>query len=553
MQFRPLLWLPVLLACQLVTGAQAQNAGGAAALSGQVSSTEEGAMEGVLVNARRDRSTITVTVVSDQQGRYSFPADRLDPGKYTLSIRAAGYDLDGPQSVDVAAGGSSADIKLVKTKNLANQLSNAEWMNSVPGSDKLKATMLRCVGCHTLQRVFTSKHTAVEWPAIFRRMGTYSPGSVPTAPQPLLPGPRGERPPFPQSQYQAVAEWLGSVDLSSGNKPDYALKTLPRPKGAATKVIITEYDLPRKEAQPHDVIVDADGMAWYSDFGSQFAGILDPKTGKATDIALPVLRPEQPKGGLDIEFDPEGNAWVSMMYQSGIVRIDRKTHEVKAYPFPKELLSANSNASMVSPQHADVDGKVWTNNQEMHASYRVDIKTGAYENLGVSKDASGKQVSGYGMPTDAGNNLYLLQMAGAEIGRVDAKTKAVEIYSTPRPNTAPRRGSVDAQNRLWFGEYGGNAIGMFDPKTKTMREWQLPTAWGAPYDAVLTKTGEAWTGSMVTDLVSRLDVESEKYTEYLLPRPTNIRRVFVQETGPRPVLWIGSNHGASIIKVEPLN
>jgi streptogramin lyase len=86
-----------------------------------------------------------------------------------------------------------------------------------------------------------------------------------------------------------------------------------------------------------------------------------------------------------------------------------------------------------------------------------------------------------------------------------------------------------------------------------MREWQLPTAWSAPYDAILTKTGEAWTGSMVTDLVSRLDVESEKYTEYLLPRPTNIRRVFVQETGPRPVLWIGSNHGASIIKVETLN
>ena len=97
MQFRPLLWLPILLACQLVTGAQAQNAGGAAALSGQVSSTEEGAMEGVLVSARRDGSTITVTVVSDDKGRYSFPAERLEPGHYTISIRAVGYDLDGPE------------------------------------------------------------------------------------------------------------------------------------------------------------------------------------------------------------------------------------------------------------------------------------------------------------------------------------------------------------------------------------------------------------------------------------------------------------------------
>jgi hypothetical protein len=41
--------------------------------------------------------------------------------------------------------------------------------------------------------------------------------------------------------------------------------------------------------------------------------------------------------------------------------------------------------------------------------------------------------------------------------------------------------------------------------------------------------------------------------EYLLPRPTNIRRVVVDESGPRPALWVGSNHGASIVKVEPVD
>jgi hypothetical protein len=41
--------------------------------------------------------------------------------------------------------------------------------------------------------------------------------------------------------------------------------------------------------------------------------------------------------------------------------------------------------------------------------------------------------------------------------------------------------------------------------------------------------------------------------DYLLPRTTNIRRVFVDQSGERPVLWVGSNHGASIIKVEPLD
>jgi streptogramin lyase len=64
---------------------------------------------------------------------------------------------------------------------------------------------------------------------------------------------------------------------------------------------------------------------------------------------------------------------------------------------------------------------------------------------------------------------------------------------------------------------------------------------------------EVWTGSMLNDLVARLDTKTGEVTEYLLPRSTNIRRVFVEETGPRPVLWVGSNHGASIVRVEPLD
>src|SRR5262245_32676282 len=65
----------------------------AAALSGTVSSQAEGAMEGVLVGAKRAGSTIAIWVVSNANGRYSFPRDRMEPGRYALSIRAIGYEL----------------------------------------------------------------------------------------------------------------------------------------------------------------------------------------------------------------------------------------------------------------------------------------------------------------------------------------------------------------------------------------------------------------------------------------------------------------------------
>src|SRR3954467_2289425 len=188
------LWFLASLGVALLAGpapAQAQSA----ALTGQVSSADEPAMEGVLVSAKKAGAAVTVTVVSNEQGRYAFPADRLDPGNYTISIRAVGYKLDGPKTAEVAAGAPPpADLKLGKVKNLTAQLSSGEWLVSMPGEDKQKAFLTQCVGCHTLQRVLTSTHSPAEFEQVFLRMSRYSPGSSPTQPQPLLPGPHAQRP-----------------------------------------------------------------------------------------------------------------------------------------------------------------------------------------------------------------------------------------------------------------------------------------------------------------------------------------------------------------------
>src|SRR6266404_4744618 len=389
-----------LLAGLTTIGANAQT------LSGKVSSIEEGLMEGGLVSAKKEGSTVTTTVASNTKGEFSFRADRIEPGRYNVTIRAAGYVLAGPKQVDVAAGAlASADIKLAKAKSIQAQLSSGEWIMSAPGDDRTKSFLPDCVGCHTLQRVFSAIHTPEEWKNVFARMGRYAPESVPTRPQLLLQGgPRSERPRVPANMMDAAAQFLVNANVNNPDNEGYNFKTLPRPKGRSTHVIVTEYDLPRKEALPHDVIVDADGHAWYSDFGNQFVGELDPKTGKVQDYELPLLRAEQPKGSLDLQFDPEGNLWVAMMYQAGIAKIDRKTKEVKTYPFPKEWLSPSTQASMVSPGSSNADGKVWTNNQEAHFLYRLDVKTGKFEDMGEATAADGKKISGYGIPTDKENN-----------------------------------------------------------------------------------------------------------------------------------------------------
>jgi virginiamycin B lyase len=65
--------------------------------------------------------------------------------------------------------------------------------------------------------------------------------------------------------------------------------------------------------------------------------------------------------------------------------------------------------------------------------------------------------------------------------------------------------------------------------------------------------GELWSGSMLSDRVLRLDPRSGRSIEYLLPRETNIRKVFVDNTTTPVTFWAGNNHGASIVKLEPID
>jgi len=79
--------------------------------------------------------------------------------------------------------------------------------------------------------------------------------------------------------------------------------------------------------------------------------------------------------------------------------------------------------------------------------------------------------------------------------------------------------------------------------------------WGAPtpYDVFMDENGELWSGGMASDRVLRFDPQSARGVECLLPRPTNIRRVFVDNSTNPVTFWAGNNHSAEILRVEPLD
>jgi virginiamycin B lyase len=539
-------------ALMLATSPHALAAQKTVALAGTVSSDAEGKMEGVVVTAMKQGSPIAVSVTSDKDGHFSFPADHVGPGHYSLAIRAVGYDLGSAGMADVAPGKSATvDLKLVKTKDLASQLTNAEWMMSVPGTEAQKAQLLNCNGCHTLQRIVRSTHNAEEWAQTVPRMMHYTFQSQPIKPIPRMDPARGGTP----DQYRELAKYLATINLSARDDWDYKLQTLPRPSGRATRAIVTEYTLPRPEIEPHDVIVDKTGVAWYTDFDELKFGRLDPKSGQVTEYPTPELKPGFPTGSLDVEKDPySGKFWMGMMYQPAIGQFDPATKKfVKLLEIPKPLNNIDTQINMLGLNYK-VDGHIWSNDAGTQDIYRIDVKTNDWQTVQPLKVLPRKGPAAiYGIVSDSKNNLWFTEFLSNYIGEIDAKTLKVTWYQTPSEHTRPRRMEIDRHDKLWFAEYGGNGIGAFDTKTQKFQEWKLPTAYTAPYYVTFDKHGEIWTGGMTPDRVVRLDPKTGKTVEYLMPGDTNMRRVYVDNSTSRVTFWTGANHSAKIYRVEPLD
>jgi streptogramin lyase len=523
------------------------------ALTGRVSSVEEGAMEGVLVSAKKAGSTITITVVSDAQGRYRFPASKLPAGQYALRIRAVGFDLEGQHPVDIGGTTATVDLKLTKARDLASQLSNAEWLASFPGSEQEKASIRNCTHCHTLERVVRSRYDVEKLTTVIERMSTYPQLSFPFMIQKLV-APRigGGEDPLEQRRagWRRQAQYLSGLNLSSATQWNYPLKTHPRPKGRATNVIYTEYDLPQRTRQPHDVIVDSQGMAWYASFGEQILGKLDPRTGKVTDYEIPLLKPKMPTGILAVRFDEDENIWLGMQFQGGVAKFDKKTEKFQTWSLPPELNGDHVQINQVSPEHHKVDGKIWLQDAGTYTVLRLDVKSGKFE---VFEPFPIPRPNIYDVISDVRNNVYFTVFGRENIGRIDAKTGKIALYQTPTKGSAPRRGMMDAQGRVWFGENRANRIGMFDPSAERFEEWSAPTAESWPYDVTGDKNGDVWSGGEFSDRVLRLNPKTGEIIEYLLPRFTNIRRVFVDNSTTPVSFWVGNNHGASIVKLEPMD
>jgi len=533
------------------------------ALSGVVRSQQEGLMEGVVVSARRDGANFTVSVVSDAKGKYSFPRPHLEPGKYALAIRAVGYELNGPGSVTIAEGiTSNADLKLEKTKDLASQLTSLEWAMSVPGTteqkDKVIYQTVSCAYCHAWERVVKSNHTADEFVDVITRMQKYytdgsavsrdkrgrgqigPPDQVAASEQ----NPIWGREPFGVPKKE-LAEYLATVNLSGGKTTwPYELKTLPRPKGKATRIIITQYDMPRPDTVAHDLDLDSAGTVWYTDESRMFFGKMNPKTGAFTEYALPPVPPGDLPGARDIQVDRDDNIWFPRRIANAAVVVTKfnpKTEEVST------IEGVGTQFMALGPE-----GKIWAGWTRIDPKTMKVEATYAWEKSPNIPPGPHRQYVDLTVVNSKGNP-YAPDIGGSYIIGIDAKTGEAKFWKVPTLRSSPRRGRMDAQDRFWFAEYTGDKIGMFDTRTEKFQEWPMPRKYTTPYAvSAPDRNGYVYATSNMSERLIRLDPKTGEIVEYQMPTEFDSKKITYDPTTSRLTLWMVNTRTARMMKVEIL-
>ena len=542
---------------------------GGVALSGVVSSDKEGKMEGVVVSARREGANFTISVISGGGGKYSFPSSHVGPGKYTVTMRATGYDLPAPATADVGMGkAAKLDIKVVETPDISKHLTSREWALSLPEKsdmlDKAVFNIESCVYCHSLERIFRTKSTAEQLvPAITRMLKYYPDGSVmgtagrgrtvmktkeeqeraDKTPNWWEYSPSGG--PIPK---QELAEFIAKYNMSGGRtKYPYDFVRLPRAKGTGGKAIITTWDLPRKDTVPHDSQTDSKGMLWYTDESAMWIGVLNPKTGEIKEFQMPPVNKGDIPGVRDITIDGQDNIWFSMR------RPGSKSELHKFEPATEKLTYIEGTAGQFVAVSKD-GKKVWLGFQRTDAATaKVDADFRRPANL-----PQGKNMGGYGFDIDPQGNPWGTSFMTGEIMGVDVAKNEALIYPVPGgTNAVPRRGRIDTKGRFWFSYYGKEALGMFDTTTKTFKEWKVGPRFSTPYTTSTPDAKErVYLPSNTCDCIFRVDTKSGQVLEIAMPSPINsfdAKRVSWDPTSKIPSLMFANTRNAQMMRVEILD
>ena len=500
----------------------------AATVAGTVKAPDGAPFRGAFVQAQNANTKITVSVLSDKDGRYKI--ENLPDGQYQLELRAVGFRASPRGGVNLKADQNSPqEFALQKEMVHWNDLSQYQGSVLFPaaqGSQVLKGKDIlvgRCFACHGFQtRMASVKRDEDGW----RDRVNYMRGAMHFF--------LDSAAPFTDQNADDVTRYINLLfgensvlPQSPSEMPGY--KNLVRSFGdEAMRIVYVEYEIPAKSRMPWSAAPDKNGNLWVPYYGAaNRIGKLDPKSGVVVEYRVP----NQGTAAIHSAVPaPDGSVWLTEQGANKLGRWDPATQTITEYP--DTYLPGKEGVTRGGDKHTlrvDHQGRVWSTGRPLTM---FDPKTAKYTKIADVPTA-------YGLALDREDNLWFAEYdQDGKIGKVDAKTLAVKKWALPTKDARPRRIQIDTDGTVWFAEFKSGAIGRFDPKTEAIREYVLPGPEATPYALGIGRDHTIWYSSEHLDVVGNLDPKTGHVTEYPFPQSENTMREFFSDAEGR--MWFGS-------------
>jgi streptogramin lyase len=321
----------------------------------------------------------------------------------------------------------------------------------------------------------------------------------------------------------------------------------------------------RHNADPHDISVDAQGIAWISEHsgtergpegakpGVGMVSRIDPKTLSYTQMAPPAGKfPSRPSGSA---VDPQGVVWHDDNgHNARLIAYNPKTQEFKTYavPAPPRLKDTNDggggNGSANMNTITFQDGFVWGSGLLSSQIYRLDPASGE-----VITYPFPKGTPPYGLAFDKNKMLWTSLEFADEIVKMDPATGKKTHYKIPSRHGDVRHIQTDADGNVWAAAQQSDKLIRVDGRTGQVTEYEPPTKLsGVDTVDVDRKHNLIWIGEDQTDKLARFDPRTHTFTEFPLPTAgAGVKRIAIDPSNPNRVWWCstGGTSRAGYIEV----
>ena len=486
----------------------------AATVTGNVKGPDGTPFEGAFVQAINAQTHITVSVLSDKQGRYK--VENLPAGEYQVRVRAVGFTTDPHSAVNLSADQNvSFELALQKGTVRWSDLNLYQGKKLMPEGKGKETLSANCFICHGFQtRMASVRRDEEGWRDRINYMRQSMDFQL------------SER--INDEKANELVSYLNStfgqdstVPRSPADMTGY--KDTVRPfSDEAMNIVYVEYDVSGSKGLPWSASPDKDGNFWmpYYGRGNEVAR-LNPNTGEVKHFSLPF---DETAGVHSVVRAPDGMVYFTEFALNKLAKLDPSTGKITEFPDNFTMPDRRADKHTV---RVDAKGNLWTSGSPLS---KYDQETGKYTHFM-------EVPSSYGITFDKDGNVWfcVLQKDG-KIGKIDAKTEKVTQWSPPTQGT-PQRLAIDSDGIVWFGERTGHKIGRFDPKTETFKEFPLPGPSASPYAITVDKRG-VWYASTDQDLIGRLDPNTGKVIEYPFPHSEAMMREFFIDAQGR--IWFAT-------------